>query len=145
MQAKTKNTQIKVTTILLVVVAVALLAYYFKDKIKNIFTGDDAEKIDAPFTVSNDTQSSTTTKPTSKALPAENDLDYDLLLKRGSNNAETIALQTLLNLKLNKAGLNHLKLVVDGAFGKKTETALNQIYKVKSSTLGMLPIKEIYK
>lgn len=76
-------------------------------------------------------------------VPEIPSLDKNKLLKRGVKGVEVKQLQEMINKALT--GLNKNKLVVDGAFGQKTEEALYYLLTIRTTTLAQFATKAIEK
>jgi hypothetical protein len=132
----------KTSTILLVVALVAVIAYYFKDKISELlgangvdFLNEPPSNLDAPIkepksTGGGESKPKTTPKQTPKSgnklFPINiNTANYNLRLQKGSFGNEVAILQTMLNKYVKMKGLS--LLIADGDFGNKTAEALEKI------------------
>lgn len=118
--------------------AIALVIYLLKDKIIAWFkpkTDDEPQKeiIKEYHTETIIKNNNGNNNNNVTDVPPITDLDKDKILMRGSKGAEVKFLQSSMNnvLKAKKK----VQLVVDGAFGQKTETALYFITKKKKITL----------
>jgi hypothetical protein len=129
----------------MVLLIVLGIAWWNKDAIKKMFSGDKGT-------------TDTTTKEGDKGTTTTTQTNLDKVLKNGDSGAEVKTLQTVLNTELtwrkanpqrttpngpilteeSAALVNQPALVVDGNFGAKTEARLNLFTGSKTSSLNAL-------
>lgn len=117
---------------IITIVIGGLLIYLFKDK---IFPDKKTEKPKdkAPDVIPIGKKDAIIKEEDNNTLPTPIALDKNKLLKRGVKGAEVERLQEMINKTLSALGKK--LLVVDGAFGPKTEEALYFLIKTRSTTL----------
>lgn len=111
-----------------------LLIYLFKDKIFLDKTEKPKDKDPDVIPIGKkDATIKEVDNDNNDTLPKHITLDKNKLLKRGVKGAEVERLQEMINKTLSALGKK--LLVVDGAFGPKTEEALYFLIKTRSTTL----------
>ena len=115
--------------------AIGLTIFLLKDKIANWF-----KPTPTADTAGNGNASDKTTETIIKYvkdplsdIPPISELDKDKVLKKGSKGNEVKQLQAMINQFLKV--LKKTPIVVDGAFGTKSETALYFLIQKKQTTL----------
>lgn len=116
--------------------AIGLTLFLLKDKIANWFKPTPTSDTGGNGNASDKTTTETIIKYVKDPLsdiPPINELDKDKVLKKGSKGNEVKQLQAMINQCLKV--LKKTPIVVDGAFGAKSETALYFLIQKKQTTL----------